>query len=203
MNKKNKGILHGYPNPYTVTRSGLPISSTSETLLYGWSKTTLKWENPTQKTNISDHRLHIWWTPLHRSAIMLTYGERRFINRRSCWSLHTYNDHRLRTWRSLYHRPAIMLTLYNFSNLQLHTYGERRFFDRRSCWQNAASSTGDHDDLCIPSATTDYARMEIAVSCWPLHIFDDHRLRPPGDRRFIDRRSCWPWRSPFHQRRPL
>jgi len=29
---------------------------------------------------------------------------------------------------------------------------------------NVASSTGDHVDLCIPSATTDYARMEIAVS---------------------------------------
>jgi len=58
------------------------------------------------------------------------------------------------------HRPAIMLSLYNFSNLRLHT-------------------TGDHVDLCIPTATTDnthgdcrfidstttdYARMEIAVS---------------------------------------
>jgi len=97
---------------------------------------------------------------------MLTYGERRFINRRSCWPLHTYGDHRLRTWRSPFHRPAIMLTLYNFSNLRLHTYGEHRFFDRRSCWpmENAASSTGDHVDLYIPSATTDYARMDIAVS---------------------------------------
>ena len=98
-----------------------------------------------------------------------------------------------------------MLTLYNFGDHRLHTYGERRFIDRRSCWpmENAASSTGDHVDLCIPTATTDYAH---------------------GDRRFIDRRSCWPcitsatsdythmentassiddhvdlWRTPLHQ----
>jgi len=41
--------------------------------------------------------------------------------------------------------------------------------------ENAASSTGDHVDLWIPSATTDYTRIEIATH---------------GDRRFIDRRSC-------------
>jgi len=49
---------------------------------------------------------------------------------------------------------------------------------------NAASSTGDHVDLCITSTTTDYTRMENAAS--------------------IDRRSCWllqlhAWRMPLHR----
>jgi len=55
---------------------------------------------------------------------------------------------------------------------------------------NVASSTGDHVDLCIPSATTDYARMEIVVPSTGDLNFDDHRLRTHGDRRFIDRQSC-------------
>jgi len=161
----------------------------------------------------------MWWKPLHRSAIMLTNGECHFINRRSCWSFHTYGDHRLRAWRSSFRRPAIMLSLYNFSNLRLHTYGEHCFFDRRSCSQNAASSTGDHVDLCIPSATTDCAHMEIAgdhvdlyirrqptTYAWrssfhrptimlTLYIFDDHQLHTYRERRFIDRRSCWPFHT--------
>ena len=36
--------------------------------------------------------------------------------------------------------------------------------------ENAASSTGDHVDLCIPSTTTDYARMEISVSSTGDHV---------------------------------
>jgi len=55
---KIKGILQGYPNPYTVIRSGLPIPFTKETLLYGWIITTLKWENHTQKiTNRLPHSI--------------------------------------------------------------------------------------------------------------------------------------------------
>ena len=143
------------------------MSSTQEPLLYGWSRTTLKRENQSQKkptgypkpnppTFTSPHdelpmhvtelrrppTTHIWRTSLLRSTIMLTYGERPFIDRRSCWP----DDHRLRT------------------------LGKRRFTDRRSCWQSAASSTDDH----------------------AFHTFDDHRLRTLGDRLFIDRRSCWP-----------
>ena len=72
----------------------------------------------------------------------------------------------------------------------------------------------------IPSATTDYARMEnaalssgdhvglprVLIHIAPhfqylnfcssktamMHNFGDHRLRTHGDRRFIDQRSCWP-----------
>jgi len=89
------------------------------------------------------------------------------------------------------HRPAIMLTLYNFSNLRLHTtgdhvdiciptattdytHGDRRFIDSMTTdyarMEIAVSSTGGHVDLCITSMTTDYTRMEIAFSSTGDHV---------------------------------
>ena len=111
--------------------------------------------------NFGDHRLH-------------TDGERRFLDRRSCWPLHNFDEHRLRT------------------------HGDRRFIDRRSCWpmKNAALSTGDHVDLCIRSATTDYAHIKFTVSSTDDHvdlcITSTTTDYTHGERRFIDRRSCWP-----------
>jgi len=129
---------------------------------------------------------HVDRTPLHQPAIMLTFA---YLRRPPTTHMEI-----------VVHRPAIILTCitsatsdythgdrrsstgdhvdYNFSNLRLHT-------------------TGDHVDLCIPTATTDYTWRS------PVHRFNDHRLRahgdcrfidrrlhPHGDRRFIDRRSC-------------
>ena len=114
------------------------------------------------------------------------------------------------------------VTLYNFGDHRLHPYGERRFIDWRSCkpMENSALSTDDHVNLSIPSVTTDYARIKIAVTSTGDHVdlcittltttdyarmkitvsptgdhvtlynFGDHRLHPYGERRFIDRRSC-------------
>ena len=48
---KIKRDTSGVSQPIYKTISGLPISSTKETLLYGWGKTTIKWEKHTQKYN--------------------------------------------------------------------------------------------------------------------------------------------------------
>ena len=54
--------------------------------------------------------------------------------------------------------------------------------------ENAPSSIGYHVDLCIPSTTTDYARMEIVVSSTGDHV--DLCIRPP---------TTHARRSPFHR----
>jgi len=154
-------------------------------------------------------------TPLRRSAIMLTYGERRFINRRSCWPLHTFGDHRLRTHgdlRFIDRRSGWP----NFDDHRLRTHGDRHFIDRRSCWpyiasatttythmENAASSIGDHVDLWRTPLqrpaimlTFVYLRRPPTTHAWrspfhrpaimlTLHNFGDHRLLTTGELRFI------------------
>jgi len=57
----------------------------------------------------------------------------------------------------------------------------------------AASSTGDHVDLYITSATTDYTHMENAASSTGDHVWRTPLHRPTimyAEGRFIDRRSC-------------
>ena len=89
---------------------------------------------------------HAWRSLFHRPAIMLTlynfgdhrlhtYGERRFVDWRSCWPLHNFDDHRLRT-----HGDRRFL-----DRRSCWPYGDRLFIDRRSCWP------------CVTSATTDYS----------------------------------------------
>ena len=51
--------------------------------------------------------------------------------------------------------------MHNFGDPRLHTHGDRLFIDRRSCWSRW---------WCIPSATTDYARMEAAALSIGDHI---------------------------------
>ena len=122
---------------------------------------------------------------------MLT--ERRFINRRSCWPLHTFDDHRLRT------------------------HGDRRFIDRRSCWpcitsattdythmENAASSIGDHVDLWRTPLhqpaimlTFAYLRRPPTTHAWRSSF---HRPTIMLALAYLRRAPTTPaWRSPFHR----
>jgi len=78
----------------------------------------------------------------------------------------------------------------------------------RSCWPmvNAASSTGDHVDLYIPSATTDYARVVIAVSSTDAHVdtstTTDARMEivvPSTGALNFDYHRLLAWRSSFQR----
>ena len=128
--------------------------------------------------NFGDHRLH-------------TDGERRFLDRRSCWPLHNFDEHRLRTHgdRRFIDRRSCW-PLHNFDDHRLRTHEDHRFIDRRSCWP------------CITSATTDYTRNAASsigdhVDLWRTPLYQPaimltfaYLRRPP---------TTHAWKSPFHR----